>query len=369
MKGVSKIFQWGLVLSVLLGPASVRGQGTISLGSVFARARVCTDLNCSQGYPYLPTTASFVFGVFWSTNRADLDSRALQPVLPLGSSYGSIPGLIYAPFADSYPIPGTEPGQKVWMRIRAWPAFFGTNWQSAGSAPLVAVAATDVREITLGPTAGPGTVIWQSSSGSSENRFLSLTIYNFLDPADAVVYSIRPTLVLEQRGGSAQAIFTVTRACQRSLAATTQVNFRTAPGTASAGQDYVPTNGTIRFEPFETTREVAVNITGDFLPEPDEQFTVTLEYPWGTIGTGTATGTITEAGLIGLQQMAGGTELRFDTIAGIQYSIESTVDLSIWLPVEGATNFIGTGEPMIRIDPAPDCCGHRFYRLRRVTPF
>ena len=360
MKGAPKILFCGFAFFVMLRPAATQGQGTISFSpSVLARVRCCTDLNCSQGFPYLPTTASFVFGVFWSTNRADLDLRSLQPVLPLGSSYG-VQGLINVPLASAYPIPGTEPGQKVWLRIRAWSACFGTNWQSEQW-----LSQTDVREIVLGPTVGPGTGIW----GSSQDRFSPFIVYNFLSPADAVVYSIRNTATRERRDGPSQAMFTVTRTCQRSLAEATQINFRTTAGSASAGQDFVATNGTIVFAPFETTREVAVNITGDLIPELDEQFTVTLEYPWGTIANGTATCTITEAGLNGLQHVAGGTELSFDTSAGIQYSLQSTVDLSTWHQVEGATNIIGTGGPMTWIDPAPDCCGHRFYRLHRTTPF
>jgi hypothetical protein len=361
MRRVPKVLLCGFAFFVMLRPAATQGQGTISFSpSALVRVRACTDLLCSQGYPYLPTTASIVFGVFWSTNRADLDGRSLQPVLPLGSSYGSLAGLINAPLASTYQIPGTEPGQKVWLRIRAWSARFGTNWQSEQW-----LSQTDVREIVLGPTVGPGTVIW----GSSQDRFSPLIVYNFLDPADAVVYSIRNTVTRERRDGPSQAIFTVTRTCQRSLAEATQVNFRTTAGRASAGQDFVATNGTIVFAPFETIREVAVNITGDLIPELDEQFTVTLEYPGGTIGTGTATCTITETGLNGLQHVAGGIELSLNTVAGIQYSIESTIDLSTWLPVEGATNIIGTGGPVIWIDPTPDCCGHRFYRVRRVTPF
>src|SRR4030095_1244697 len=147
MKGAPKVLFWGFAVLLMLWPAATKGQGTISFSpSVLTSVRVCTDLNCSQGYPNLPTTASIVFGVFWSAIRAPLDLRSLQPVLPLGSSYG-IPGLINVPLASAYPIPGTEPGQKVWLQVRAWSARFGTNWQSEQW-----LSQTDVREIVLGPT-------------------------------------------------------------------------------------------------------------------------------------------------------------------------------------------------------------------------
>ena len=41
-------------------------------------------------------------------------------------------------------------------------------------------------------------------------------------------------------------------------------------GTATAGSDYVPTNGIMTFLPGQTNQTITVKVMGDFLKEPDE---------------------------------------------------------------------------------------------------
>ena len=73
------------------------------------------------------------------------------------------------------------------------------------------------------------------------------------------------------------------------------VAYRTVDGTAVAGSDYTTTSGTLRFEPGETTRAVAVATLIDQLMEGAEQFTVELSDPVGTtLADGTGVGTITD---------------------------------------------------------------------------
>ena len=55
---------------------------------------------------------------------------------------------------------------------------------------------------------------------------------------------------------------------------TATVNYSTANGTAIAGSDYVATSGVLTFAPLETTKTIAVQILGDNLNEPNENFTV-----------------------------------------------------------------------------------------------
>jgi hypothetical protein len=72
------------------------------------------------------------------------------------------------------------------------------------------------------------------------------------------------------------------------------VAYTTANGTATAGSDYTATSGTLTFAPGETVQTVDVPIVGDTTLEPDETFTLTLSNPVNaTLGTATATGTIT----------------------------------------------------------------------------
>jgi hypothetical protein len=54
------------------------------------------------------------------------------------------------------------------------------------------------------------------------------------------------------------------------------VDFTTAPGTATAPDDYAITTGTLTFAPGETTRNVTVAVVGDTNVEPNENFFVNL---------------------------------------------------------------------------------------------
>ena len=67
-------------------------------------------------------------------------------------------------------------------------------------------------------------------------------------------------------------------------------------GTAASGTDYTaPASGTLTFAADETSKTIAVSVTGDATDEPDETVVVTLGNASGaTVGTGTGTGTITD---------------------------------------------------------------------------
>mmetsp|Transcript_25877 Transcript_25877/g.65519 ORF Transcript_25877/g.65519 Transcript_25877/m.65519 type:complete len:804 (-) Transcript_25877:2083-4494(-) len=55
------------------------------------------------------------------------------------------------------------------------------------------------------------------------------------------------------------------------------VSYETQDGTATAGQDYVAASGTVRFDPGERTKTVAISIIDDNEYEPDETFEVQLK--------------------------------------------------------------------------------------------
>lgn len=73
-----------------------------------------------------------------------------------------------------YAIPGTNPGQQVYLQIAAW-------LSRSGPTPRVATnrectpgidywGESSVVQASLGPASGPGTVIWQSPTGLNPNR-------------------------------------------------------------------------------------------------------------------------------------------------------------------------------------------------------
>lgn len=59
------------------------------------------------------------------------------------------------------------------------------------------------------------------------------------------------------------------------------VAFTTVPGTATAGDDFIPAAGILAFAPGQTEQVIRVAIRADGLVERDEQFTVTLDQPVG----------------------------------------------------------------------------------------
>ena len=90
-------------------------------------------------------------------------------------------------------------------------------------------------------------------------------------------------------GGGAEFVVTLSPASEE----TVTVDYRTANGTALAGQDFNTASGTLTFAPNATEQAITVQTLEDGLDEPDEIFAVTLSNPNGAaLSNATATGTI-----------------------------------------------------------------------------
>ena len=104
--------------------------------------------------------------------------------------------------------------------------------------------------------------------------------------------SVGDASVTEGNAGTTPLSFPVTLS-----AASTQpvsVTYASADGTATAPSDYAAANGTLTFNPGETSKTISVGVAADLAIEQDETLTVTLSGAVGaTIATGTATGRIT----------------------------------------------------------------------------
>jgi hypothetical protein len=87
--------------------------------------------------------------------------------------------------------------------------------------------------------------------------------------------SINDVSVTEGNSGTTPAVFTVTlQPANATLTAT--VDYQTTNGTAIAGSDFVATSGTLTFLAGETTKTIAVPVTGDSIAEGNETFNVQL---------------------------------------------------------------------------------------------
>jgi hypothetical protein len=109
------------------------------------------------------------------------------------------------------------------------------------------------------------------------------------DPAPRLFIS--NASVSESNGGPTNMVFNVrlTPASGRLV----QVNYFTTNGLATAGLDYMATNGTLVFQPGETNQSIIVPVLGDALSEGNETFTVRLVTPMNaTLGDGQGIGTI-----------------------------------------------------------------------------
>ena len=113
------------------------------------------------------------------------------------------------------------------------------------------------------------------------------------DPAHKVDW--RPTLSVADaeahEGEDAAMEFAVT--LSRPASGTVTVDYATADGTATAGEDYTATTGTLTFSSGEQTKTISVPLIDDAIDEGQETFTLTLSNPTqARILDGEATGTI-----------------------------------------------------------------------------
>jgi CSLREA domain-containing protein len=93
--------------------------------------------------------------------------------------------------------------------------------------------------------------------------------------------------------GTRNATFTV----QLSSASATAVtcSYATSDGSAAAGADYAPAQGTVTFAPSETSHTISIAIAGDRIVEGNESFFVTLSSPTNaTLARARGTGTIVD---------------------------------------------------------------------------
>ena len=70
------------------------------------------------------------------------------------------------PGGNVYPVAGTQEGQRVWLKIAGW---IGGDAQSPTGA-IVGYGESIPVSVVLGPTAGPGTIVWQGPSGTATDR-------------------------------------------------------------------------------------------------------------------------------------------------------------------------------------------------------
>jgi CSLREA domain-containing protein len=100
--------------------------------------------------------------------------------------------------------------------------------------------------------------------------------------------------VTHAEGGSGTTAYTFTVTLSRVFDQTVTVNYATADDSATSPSDYASASGTLTFAPGETTKQLTVQVKGERLFEPDEQFFVNLSNPSNaTVADPQGVGTIT----------------------------------------------------------------------------
>jgi len=163
---MKKVF---LTLAIVAIAAATQAQGTIQfLNSALSRL-LFQEVPCGPITTAVPVGTHV--GAFWGT-----DAGGAAAITGIGrgtiagptslTAAGGLWPATGAPGGPVYPVAGTTEGQRVWLKIAAW---VGGDAQS----PTLSVShygESSVVSVVLGPTAGPGTVVWQSSSGTSPVR-------------------------------------------------------------------------------------------------------------------------------------------------------------------------------------------------------
>lgn len=171
-----------LTIALAVTAAVAYGQGTIQFAnSTLTRVRMEDPVGT---FVQVPTTANLInYGVFWSTTQDGTYTLALPVVGNSTTSAGIIPG------GNNYALTGTEASTAYWLYVAGWTASFGNDWQSAMTQGTW-WGTTDKRQVMLGPAAGPGTVIWQSASGTNPNRFLPLVLHPVPEPSTLAIVGL-----------------------------------------------------------------------------------------------------------------------------------------------------------------------------------
>jgi ribosomal protein L35AE/L33A len=175
-------------------------------------------------------------------------------------------------------------------------AVAGTDYQATGG----------TLTFNAGETTKPVTVL---VNGDNVNELNETFVVNLTNPGNATIADnqgvgtivnddAQPTIsindVSQAEGNSGTTSFTFTVSLSAVSSQTVTVNFATANGTASAGNDYQSASGTVTFNAGEMSKPITVLVNGDVLNEANETFFVNLTVPTNTtINDGQGLGTIT----------------------------------------------------------------------------
>jgi len=147
---------------IALSAAATYAQGTIQ----FQNSTLSKVKYESQPGVFVDAPTGTKIGVFWGTDAGGAAAitgigkgTLVTPTSAIGATAGIWAGGLV------YPVAGTTEGQHVWLKIAGWGAGVGDDFRSSDHYGESAVV-----NVVLGPTPGPGTVVWQGNTGTATDR-------------------------------------------------------------------------------------------------------------------------------------------------------------------------------------------------------
>jgi Tol biopolymer transport system component/Ca2+-binding RTX toxin-like protein len=143
--------------------------------------------------------------------------------------------------------------------------------------------------------------------GTSFNRIAGSTVdIGAFEVQGAAIPTVSVNNVSITEGNSGTKNLTFTVALNATSTGTITVDYATANGTAIAGNDYAPINGTLTFTAGQTSKTLTVGIIGDPVLEDNETFLLNLLNPSSNvvIANGVATGTITNDETLNIRRIS-----------------------------------------------------------------
>jgi hypothetical protein len=179
--------------------------------------------------------------------------------------------------------------------------------------------------------------------------------------------SVNSPSLVEGNSGTSNLVFTVVLAPTSDVLVT--VGFLTSNGTASAGTDYVATNGTLTFSVGATSQTVTVRVNGDVTAEADEVFYLVLQNPAQAtllvpVGTGTIvdTDTVFTSAFTQVLGPVGAVTTSWTSVSGKTYQVQAATTMltPLWTNVSGIVTATGASSTAVDTDGTPT---QRFYRV------
>jgi hypothetical protein len=251
--------------------ASTSGQSYVVFGSRsgFIASLNLSSLNGSNGFTINGIAAGDVSG--FSVNSAgDINGDGIDDLIigaydadPNGDSSG-----------QSYVVFGSRSGFSASLNL--------SSLNGSNGFILNGIAAYDFSGFSVnsaGDINGDGIddlIIGAYRAGTGSGQ--SYVVFGFTSSALPTL-SISPATLSQNEGNSGTTAFTFTVSLNTASGQTVTVPYTINNGTATAGTDYIDNDGTLTFNPGDTTKTITVQVNGETAIEPNETFTVILGTP------------------------------------------------------------------------------------------